>query len=572
MPRARSNFFEQHIEKLVLGVSALALIGAVAMFLVSSPFKTADGKGPAEICDEAARAAESARLAVLKKQLPPAQVQKIDTDIAKIINEGLVAMAKIQPSFGPVVKWNPTLVDMTGGASAEQHELAKLLPPEKPVVRAGRATFNIPEPRTVETLDSPGGPEPHVMTRAWAGVVAQLDLLEQGHVFRAAGYPPGKFDAPLAIVSVQLQRRVASDPSAAWEDVETFKPFQPIPVPEIKISASGRLSAEQGELLHKLREFLGNYGDLIARTPLPSTTVAGSAEYPPVPWIDGDPKFDEENAKTGSAGMGSGEVQRPGGGAGSRGAPRVEPTPERRFNKWMRAADAAMKGSRDRPADLDLAAILLEAALGEEGVPPAMHDKAATRAKELEQKRKKKLHDKPRRPEKMMPIAAVDLDATAGQSYAYRIRYEVVNPFYGEASELKNPAEARMPTLMSEWSPPSEPVEIRTDTYFFVKNVNTKNRTADVDVFKLKAGRFVLGKFTVGVGEPIGKKQRVAKQGDVDFSTGAIVVDIVADAKNADSGTLVCVDAADGRLSVRDPLLDKKNPKYSQLGGNGKSR
>lgn len=570
MPRARLNFFEKHVEKLVLGVSALALIGAAAMFLVSSPFKTADGKGPSEICDEVARAAENARLAVLKKQLPPAPAQKLDTDIAKIINQGLIATAKIQPSFGPVVKWAPTMVDMTGGASEEQHELAKLLPPEKPVVRAGRATFNIPEPRSIEAVDATGGPEPQVMTRAWAAVAAQLDLLEQGHIFRAAGYPQGKFDAPLAIVAIQLQRRVAGDPNAPWEDVETFRPFQPVPIPDIRVSESGRLSADQGEQLKKLRDMLSSYGDLIARTPPPNATVGGPAEYPSIPWIsDGDPKTEDENAKT-PTGMGSGEVQRP--GSGGRTAPRVEPTPERRFNKWTRLADAAMKGTRDRPADYDLAAILLEAALGEEGVPPAMHDKGVARAKELEQKHKKKLRDKPRRPEKMMPIGAVDLDATAGQSYVYRMRYEVLNPFYGEVSELKNPADARLATLLSDWSPPSEPVEIRTDTYYFVKGVNPKNRTADVDVFKLRGGKFVQGKFTVGVGEAIGKKQRVPKIGDVDFNTGAIVVDVVSDAKNADGGTLVCVDAADGRLSVRDPVLDRKNPKYAQLSGNGKSR
>jgi len=569
MPRARTNVFEQHFEKIVLGVSALALIGAVTMFLVSSPFKTADGKGPGEICDEAARAAETARQAVLKKQLPPAPIQKIDTDIAKIINDGLIAMAKIQPSFGPVVKWTPTLVDMSGGESEDRHDLAKLLPPEKPVVRAGRSTFNIPAPRTLETLDSAGGPEPQVMTRAWAAVAAQLDLLEQGRVFRAAGYPPGKFDAPLAIVAVQLQRRVAGDANAPWEDVETYRPFQPISVPRIRISSSGRLSAEQGETLKKFREMLAAYGDIIARTaPPPSATSGGGAEYPPVPWIEGDPNSEAESAK-GASGMGSGEVQRP--GAPGRVAPRVEPTPERRFNKWMRAADAAMKGTRDRPADLDLAAILIEAALGEEGVPPAMHDKAVARAKELEQRHKTKLRDKPRRPEKMMPIAAIDLDPMAGQTYVYRIRYEVVNPYYGEASELKNPADARLPTLVSEWSPPSDPVEVRTDTYYFVRNINSKNRTADVDVFKLKGGRFVQGKFTVGVGDAIGKRQRVPKLGEVDFGTGVLLVDIV-DAKNADGGTLVCVDTADGRLSIRDPVLDKKNPKYQQLSGNGRSR
>lgn len=570
MPRARSNFFELHVEKLVLGVAALVLVGAVAMFLVSSPFKTADGKSPNEICDEAASAAEKARLAVLKRQLPPAQAQKIDTDIAKIVNDGLIALAKIQPSFGPVVKWSPTLVDMSGGASEAQHELAKLLPPEKPVVRAGRATLSIPEPRGIDAVGSSGGPEPQTMTRAWAGAAAQLDLLEQGHIFRAAGYPAGKFDAPLAIVSVQLQRRVAADSNAPWEDVETFKPFQPIAIPEIAVSASGRLSADQGELLRKFREMLGVNGDLIARTPPPAATSGGPAEYPPVPWIDGDPRYEEENARAGTGGASSGELKRPGAPGGS--AARVEPTPERRFNKWMRAADVAMKGTRDKPVDFDLAAILLEAALGEEGVPPAMHDKAVARAKELEAKHKKKVHDKPRRPEKMMPIAAVDLDATAGQSYVYRIRYEVVNPFYGEASELKNPGDARMATLLSDWSPPSEPVEIRTDTYYFVKTVNPKNKTADVEVFKLRSGKFVQGKFTVGVGDPIGKKQRIPKAGDIDFGTGVLVVDIVSDAKNADGGTLVCVDTADGRLSIRDPVLDKKNPKYAQLSGNGRNR
>src|SRR5262249_15946643 len=174
---------------------------------------------------------------------------------------------------------------------------------------------------------------------------------------------------------------------------------------------------------------------------------------------------------------------------GGRPPPRkVVPVAERRFNKWLSFADQALRLS---PPDLDLAAILIEAALGEEGVPPNLREKAVAKQKDLNEKLKAAklppIRAEARRPEKMMPISAMGLDvASGGQTYVYRIRYEILNPFVGEPGEMKDVADAEKLTLLSDWSPPSARVEIKSDTYFYVTAVNSKARTADVEIFRQK--------------------------------------------------------------------------------------
>src|SRR5262249_59937334 len=105
MPRAKSNFFEQHIEKIVLAVSAIALVTAVVLYVVASPFKTSDGMGPGEVCDAVTRTADETREKVLRRAAPPPTKLPLKTNLQQVFGDcqdcGLIAMAKIQPVIGP---------------------------------------------------------------------------------------------------------------------------------------------------------------------------------------------------------------------------------------------------------------------------------------------------------------------------------------------------------------------------------------------------------------------------------------------------------------------------------------
>ncbi len=567
MPKAKATFIQQHVEKLTLGGCGLVLIGAVVYFLVLSPFKSGEGLGPAELCDAVARAADESRQRVGSRQHPPDTGSKSGArpDLDKVFGSGedagLIALAKIEPRYAPIVQWGATLIDTGSSDTGEKHELARLLPPEKPVARAGRATFRIPEAHPLEGMEKAGG-ESHEVNRGYAIVAAQLDLLAQGQTYRRAGYGPGKFDAPLVITGVQLQRRPAGDENAPWEDVATWTPFRPIELPEIQFTAEGRFaSSDQGEALISFRKLVQRYADEIARTTPPEVVGKTPVEIRPrLPWlIEGDPKTEEmvgDEADAPSAP--TGQMGRPGAG---RAARKVVPVPERRFNKWMSLADQAM---RSTPPELDLAAILLEAALGEEGVPPNLREKGTAKQKEVDEKRQAAglppIRKDPRRPEKMMPICALDLDATAGQTFVYRIRYEILNPFVGEPGEMKDPADAERLTLVSEWSPPSAPVEVRSDTYFYLASVNEKARTAQIEIYRLVSKLWRRDVQTVALGEPIGKSKK-ERRVNVNYYTGTTAVDILG----ADGGSLVYVDTADGRLHERSVARDALDPKRKEL-------
>lgn len=560
MPKARTNIFEQHFDKGLLALTALALVGSIAYFVVGSPFKTPEGLSAGDVCDKVAQAADETLQRLRSKKADPVKVPPIAESLDLAFGEkgGLIRMSEISPRMAPLVQWQPPLIDTSTTTEGEKHALARLLPPEQPVARAGRTTFSVPDPRPLEQLATGAAPETRTVTRAWAAVAAQLDLLEQGRVFRSAGYPLGKFDIPLVILAIHLQRRPASDANAPWEDVEPYRPYSPIVMPALRPRPDGRLSADQIEELERFRKLLLRESDRIVRGQLPPVAAGGTAiNYPPIPWLlEGTPE--DEDAMSAAPTGGGMELQLP-----TRGAPqarRAVPTAERRFNKWMNLFEQAM-----RAGEWDLAAILLEAALGEEGVPSALRERALPKVKELEQKRREAKRPTMRvdfrRPEKMMPIMACDLDPVPGQTYVYRLRYEIVNPFLGEPNTLKDVEDARRLTLLSDWSPPTAPVEIRSDTYFFVTNVNDKTRSAKVEVFRLLRGAIRKFEFSVTLGDSIGKVQNVARD-KVDFSTGARVVDIIADSRDPLGGKLVYVDTADGRLLV---ARDSTDPKYKEL-------
>jgi hypothetical protein len=568
MPKAKVSFIQEHVEKLVLGACALVLIGSVVYFLVLGPFKTADGQGPGELCDLAARTAdESLQRVRSKKHTPDAAARGAlaREGLEKVFgpgeDAGLIAMANIQPRFAPIVQWAPPLVDTGTVDASEKHDLAPLLPPEKPIVRAGRATFSIADPIPLESVATRGGSrggEAREVNRAYAYVTAQIDLLAQGLLNRRTRYSPGKFDAPLVIVGVQLQRRPAGDENALWEDVPIYSPFKPIELPDIKFTSEGRFAtADDGERFLAFRKLLLREADLIARTPPPEMVGGKPVDIRPrVPWlVEGDPKSEElagDEADAPSAP--AGQLTR-----GGRAPKKVVPTPERRFNKWFGFADRAMK-----EGELDLAAVLLEAALGEEGVPSNLREKAVAKQRDLDERRRAAklppMRTEYRRPEKMMPIAALDLDAVAGQTYVYRIRYEILNPFVGEPAELKDPSDAERLTLVSEWSPPSAPVEIRSDTYFYLTSVNPKARTAEIEIFRLHSKQWFRTAAKIAVGEPIGKSQKIRRD-TVNFYTGAVALDVLAE----NGGALVYVDRMDGRLHERSVTRDAADPKRTEL-------
>ena len=128
-----------------------------------------------------------------------------------------------------------------------------------------------------------------------------------------------------------------------------------------------------------------------------------------------------------------------------------------------------------------------------------------------------------------------------GKSYRYRIRLGVFNPlagtgkFYEEDSDLKNQI-----VLWSEFSDVEEIVKVPGTLYFFPLDVQEAAGSVTVDIAKHSLGYWYTKGFAIKPGEQIGtvaeyepeqeKARRPAAPGSyltIDYSTGAVLVDLV---------------------------------------------
>jgi len=144
--------------------------------------------------------------------------------------------------------------------------------------------------------------------------------------------------------------------------------------------------------------------------------------------------------------------------------------------------------------------------------------------------------------DKPLMFWAHDDTVEPGRTYRYRIRLGVFNPVAGteqiaeEDQDLKNKA-----ILWTPWSKETEPIEIPARLYFFPQQVQEAAKRVTVEIFKYTLGYWYSQIFPVDQGEVIGKAveyEPEAEQTDqltmkdvtlpeiIDYSTGAVMVDV----------------------------------------------
>jgi len=155
---------------------------------------------------------------------------------------------------------------------------------------------------------------------------------------------------------------------------------------------------------------------------------------------------------------------------------------------------------------------------------------------------------------RQMVFWAHDDSVEPGRRYRYRIRLGVFNPVAGK-NELNKQYEARNNELIlwSEFSEPTPEIEIPPRIYFFAESGQEASKTVSVQVAKFKLGRWHSENFKVRCGQVIGDVVELeldssdpplaaevgsrpgapvvpAPQGPtvIDFTTGAVMVDVVA--------------------------------------------
>jgi hypothetical protein len=132
---------------------------------------------------------------------------------------------------------------------------------------------------------------------------------------------------------------------------------------------------------------------------------------------------------------------------------------------------------------------------------------------------------------------AHDDTVEAGKIYRYRLRLGVFNPIagLGRAAEQDEQQKGKVVVLWSEFSEPSELVEISPRLCFFAQEIQEATKTVTVTVSRHVLGYWYSEKFMVKAGETIGNvvkvkptetKEQLTIPEQVDYSVGAVMVDV----------------------------------------------
>lgn len=169
----------------------------------------------------------------------------------------------------------------------------------------------------------------------------------------------------------------------------------------------------------------------------------------------------------------------------------------------------------------------------------------------------------------MVPVWGHDLFVTPRSVYRYRMRVEVYNPFFGKDRQLRDSQAhlAESLSIASATSSWSEPVRIPDDTRYFVTSGSSATQTsstgnATVEVYRMVDGQWYMQAFNVAPGDPIGREVRRSDLSQVDFRTGAFVLDVVAPVGDGATGpsrgskSEIYIVTAEGETIRRDPERD----------------
>lgn len=546
MAKKSASFIDLHAEKIVVGVCALVMIGAVVYGLGGGRFSMND-KGTGELCQAVEEAADQTRQAIQNAPAnpikPPPQPGG-DTDpvvkLAEWFGEGAKGLFKIAGVSTKLARTQPypmPYVPIVASGGSTKRQLAQIIAPDIPIVSSGRSSFNFPaEKPELQGYDGRDQGTGKPVERNWVSVAAQVDLTSQDANFRAESYPEGSF---LEVVQVHLQRKDQTDPRRGWEDVDTYVSYKRPTRPPMMVNGTPSM-----EGMVAFRSLINTAAEYIARPRLPGD----AAILPTVPFLDESPRSTALTPEE------------------------AEQEASRRVKKWMDLAKEALAGRRKfKTPDLDAAYILARAAAGTVGAREKDAEDARKLLNEIKAKmprgRRPDLQDQVRSPDRLMPVVAHDLNVEPGHTYVYRVRYEVYNVYAGNPGELANPDDARRLTVFSGWSPASRPVEVTSDTYFYVTKADRAKKEVTVSVFKVtRRGAETRRKdYRVQVGDPIGRKELTGSK--LNFSTGLECVDIDFDrvVDGQKDVSMIYVDPRDGSLGERLLSRDKKDKAFLRL-------
>jgi len=607
MAKQAVGAIERHVEKGVLGVTVLLLLGAAGVYLVSSPNTAEIGRqetAPGQVNE---RVRDAARTLRNRLQSARPEVDSVSDPLPGLqAGDGSVLAAANLPGTWPApVPMMPRVPDIGNIVIEGQMELAEVIAPGEPRCKAGRSVVTLYPPVTMGREEEALEEEDYYydQTTNWVTVAAAFDRREQERQCQLAGYKLGRRRAYL--VGSELQRR-RQRPDGTWpedwENVCTYAPAIPPAPPVVEfIDLAGQKvpSPETRGLVQEYFSLIKEYQLDIIR-PLFPEVVLGDDWFPPeMPGLpsygDLDAEFDEERDIPTDE-QPDGEPEKP------------KTQREKEQEQLKQIEQLYNEGRVDTGKDMDKLDEALDLAqslvLGTDTTRGTQRE-AQEWVTRLEQARRDLERWRRQHPEweteipdedETTPIAPVQVlwlhdamqgSVASGATYQYRTRVLLYNRYAAIPGELKTLADAQQVFLVGPWSEPSAPVRVPHDTRFFL--TSGRGDSVRVQVFKWFEGYWVDHKFTVEVGEPIGELERALirlpdgtiDKPRVDFSTGSLLVDIVPDrtvrtvGKTRRDGTfdigpaeetagLIYMDS-EGNLGERLVEIDKNDPGLKEM-------
>lgn len=634
---------EQHIEKGVLGLAGVFAAISAYFFLLQSPNTVSyQGAqvGPRELHDRILAEARNLEEQMRTAKPPEVPVEKLSDQIRKRFAAGIFEQRKEGAPLPRELRAATLFgkkIEVPGLSEAEENSgdvaLVSPLAPSQPIVITGRSLVVKKPVRLDEASGAGAAPTPPAADAAkpvetvWASVAVYFDKKAQYSEMIAAGYAPYRARAYVVGLEVERQERLSTGEWSEWTPTKpsTAMPSLTIPEPVIEDSAGKLVNKEELDKTFRLIKTQQNTlmqpafyevkaGDFWEIPPLtgyepPEEDEAKEKEekgapppLPPAPTVGGGGRrnpgvtFGGGGGRSGGVTFGGG-----GGGAGRSFGPPRPPAPAtedqskreqlKRLNEEIgTAAQALSKGDFSR-------AIEISTQIENNQVASRAHKKKAEkirkRAEYMRERRAKlgtTLETIVKHPETGAPGLWVHDDSVEpGKTYRYRARARLWNRYVGQVRAMKDPEQARQAVIAGEWSLPSAPVTVTPGTYFYVRGPKVGAPAASMEVWGWREGTWIQQTFDVEVGDVIGGVRTVRTgeldekgedvRADVDFTTGAIVLDIRNEnvpvrlpGKDgaftySDKPSLVVtyLDPADGQVKEKAQVLDRDDRTRKEL-------
>ena len=574
---------ERHVEKGVLAVAGLLLIGVIARYLVTTPNQleiqgesvtpaSIDGKVGAKAADVARRLREA--------ELPIEPVEPVLPAFEAAVDpyDEELAVAMELPRVAPL---HPAVPNVGPQGPAPGMKVT-LVPPEplpQPIVETGRSI--IPFTRLVgnEYME-------FAETVAWATVSASFDRRKQVQAHQQQ-YARGRDQ--VLIVGTELQRRAqradGSWSDADWESVRTLMEIPTPPPIELRQDDDHvYATADSVDAMERYRVAISEPDKRRERLrPLFPVINKGDTWHvplwPDIPMADLR-RMDDEVLNPNQppapvpiclyADCAGGD----GGGGLTPGGAKEEPTGQdlisqlfaegqKYYDEGKKALDEPGKWPNTNDA-INAYNKWAEIVLSREA---SAADKA--RAKGLTAKAEQLQRDMNRKIERMRleqaqgggkspdegeeaPVAAARQFMPAqqvwahdfrpgslvgGKTYQYRMRVLLYNPYVAQPERLADPDDAKRVLLAGDWSPPSEPVFIEPIVQFFLTSSKEDRGEVSFEMYRWFDGVWVRDRAEAKVGDWVACSSRqpvpwweggqlTVDRPIVDFDAGMMVIDI----------------------------------------------